>query len=285
MVKKTVCSMALVAVVTWLVQSASAQDYKGTPKPTVRDYGPFRGMKADLKFRNTTTIPVSGMCGNPAGHCLFYGGDFVFDPFYPPSLPNALGNETTTVVTGAPYGAAVWVPFRVPVGQTWAVTGLFTNNMAGYGVLDQAPTQPTAAAYWSVNEGVAPGSAGTVVASGISAATSTPTGRAAFNLREYTVQVTGLTFDLTPGSYWMIVVPLCTNTGDPFCTGMWFQSDVEYINVKPRNAFGPPEPMDASFFDSPFFAMTFFPANSPVGACLGSGCDAFSAGVLGQKVK
>ena len=123
------------------------------------------------------------------------------------------------------------------------------------------------------------------MASGISAATSTPTGRAAFNLREYTVQVTGLTFDLTPGSYWMIVVPLCANTGDPFCTGTWFQSDVEYINVKPRNAFGPPEPIDASFFDSPFFAMTFFPANSPVGACLGSGCDAFSPGVLGQKVK
>jgi hypothetical protein len=285
MVKKTICSMALVAALIPFVQSASAQDFKGTPKPTIQDYGPFTDTKSDVKFKNTTTKPASGMCGNPAGRCLFYGGDFVFDPFYPPFLPNGLANETDLLVPGTPYGAAVWVPFTVPEGETWEVTGLFTNNQSTYGVLDQAPNEPTAAAFWSINEGVLPGSAGTVVASGTSAATSTPTGRTAFSLPEYTVQVTGLCFDLTPGRYWMIVVPLCTNTADPFCKGVFFESDVEYINVKPKNAFGPPEPIDASFFDSPSFSFTFAPTYSAAGACGGFGCDAFSAGVLGRILK
>jgi len=283
MVKKMVCSMALVAALIPFVPSASAQKFTGPPKPTIQDYGPFTEMKPEMMFKNNAPQPAPGMCGNPARHCLFYGGDFVFNPLGPPSLPDGLSNETTTVVSGAPYGGATWVPFRVPAGQTWEVTGLFSNNQATYGVLDQSPTTPTAAAYWSVNQGVAAGNAGTVIASGTSAATSTPTGRSFIFTPEYTVQVTGLSFVLTPGEYWMIVVPICTNTADVFCTGRWFESDVEYINVRPTNAFGPREPVYASFFDSPFFGFTFGPTNSFVGACMGFGCDAFSAGVLGFK--
>jgi hypothetical protein len=280
MVKKTLCSTALVAALISFVQSAPAQNDTRTLKPTIQDYGPF----TDVKFENNTAKPASGMCGNPAGRCLFYGGDFLFDPFYP-NVANSLSNETDLLITGTPYGGATWVPFTVPGGQIWQVTGLFTNNQSQYGVLDQAPTEPTAAAFWSVNEGVLPGFAGTVVASGTSAATSTPTGRTAFGMYEYTIQVTGLSFDLTPGQYWMIVVPLCTNTADPFCEERFFLTDVEYINVKPTNPFGPPEPIDASFFDSAFFSFTFRPTNSPVGVCGGFGCDAFSAGVLGSKVE
>ena len=282
MLKKTICSMALFAAVISFAQTASAQNYQGTPKPTVRDYGPF----TDLAVVKTSaaTKPAAGKCGNPAGHCLFYGVDFVFNPVSA-SVANSLANETTNSVPGTPYGAATWVPFTVPEGETWAVTGLFTNNLSNYGMLDQTPLEPTSAAYWAVAEDVAPGTAGTIVASGTSAATSTPTGRAAFNLLEYTVQVTGLSFDLAPGTYWMIVVPLCTNTGDPYCSEVFFESDVDYINVTPANAFGPPEPLEASFFDSPYFAASFDPANGPLGACGGYGCDAFSAGVLGKNVK
>jgi hypothetical protein len=43
--------------------------------------------------------------------------------------------------------------------------------------------------------------------------------------------------------------------------------------------------MDASFFDSPLFGLSFNPTNGPLGACAGDGCDAFSAGVLGKKKK
>jgi hypothetical protein len=282
MIKKTVGSIALIAALILIVQSALAQNYKGKPKPTIQDYGPFKEEQV-MKFRNTVTRAASGTCGNPAGDCLFYGGDFLFDPFYP-SVANALANENTTLVGASPYGAAVWVPFTVPSGQTWEVTGLFTNNLSDYGVLDQAPTEPTASAFWSVNEGAQAGIAGTVVASGTSAATITPTGRSAFSMIEFTVQVEGLSFVLTPGTYWMTVVPQCTNTADPYCFETFFVSDVEYINTTPKNAFGPPEPIDSAFFDSSYFGITFDPANGPLGACAGLGCDAFSAGVLGKEV-
>jgi len=290
MLKKSVCSMALGAALILLVQSALAQNYSGPPKTNIQAYGPFTSSttapsKPVSEVSGAVAGAGAGTCGNPAAKCLFYGGNFSDNPLGPPSLPNALANETTALITGTPYGAATWVPFTVPAGQTWAVTGLFTNNLAAFGVLDQSPIEPVAAAFWSINEDVAAGSAGTVVASGTSAATSTATGRGAFGLQEYTVQVTGLSFDLTSGSYWLAVVPLCTNTADPFCDGVWFESDVEYVNLTPTNAFGPAEPVDAAFFDSPFFSLSFDPANSAVGACGGFGCDAFSAGVLGSKVK
>ncbi|MGA7892031.1 MAG: hypothetical protein WCA49_02300 [Candidatus Sulfotelmatobacter sp.] len=73
------------------------------------------------------------------------------------------------------------------------------------------------------------------------------------------MQVKGLSITLTSGSYWMAVVPLYTNTYDPYCSGVFFLSDVEYINTTPTNAFGPAEPLDASFFDSPYFFLTFDP--------------------------
>jgi len=279
MIRRRLFSIALAAAaVIAFAQSAAAQNYKGTPKRTVRDYG----TTGSVVSKNTTTstkLP-SGKCGNPAAECLFYGGDFLYDPFYSP-ISNALANESTLVFPGTPYGAAVWVPFTVPAGETWDVKGLFTNNLSSYGVLDQG-VEPTAVAFWSINEEIFPGNGGIVIDSGTSPATSTPTGRAAFDLTEYTVQVKGLSITLTPGTYWMTVVPICSNAADPFCDGVFFETDVEYINTTPTNAFGPAEPVDASYFDSPIFGSSFDPANGLVGACAGEGCDAFSAGVLGK---
>ena len=283
MVKKFICSMALTAALIPFAKPASAQDYKGTPKPAISDYL----SSSDVKKQSATTTKnatnsSSDTCGNPAGHCLFYGGDFSYDPLSS-NVANGLANENTLLVTGSPYGAATWVPFTVPAGQTWEVTGLFTNNLSDYGVLDQSPAEPTSAAFWSINEDVEPGSAGTVVASGTNAATVNPTGRAAFDLIEYTVEVKGLSFTLSPGSYWMAVVPLCTNTADPYCEGIFFLSDVEYINTTPPTALGPAEPIDSSYLDSPYFGLSFDPTNGPLGAGAGIGGDAFSAGVLGKK--
>jgi hypothetical protein len=282
MARKALFSMTLAAALIPFAQPAVAQNYQGPAKRTVQDYGPFPSVVS----KNTTTTSVeaaSGKCGNPAGNCLFYGGDFLFDPLSS-TIANALANETTLLAPGSPYGAATWVPFTVPAGEKWEVTGLFTNNLALYGVLDQG-TQPTSVAYWSINEGIFSGSGGTIVDSSTSPATSTPTGRAAFGLSEYTVQVTGLSITLRAGSYWMIVVPICTNTANPYCDGVFFETDVEYINTTPTNAVGQAETMDASFFDSPIFGLSFNPTNGPLGACAGSGCDAFSAGVLGKKKK
>jgi hypothetical protein len=283
MLKRGLYSIALAAGLFALAHPAVAQNYGGKPKPTVRDYGPFGSVQPknpSTISTTSTTKSAAGKCGNPAAACLFYGGDFLNDPLYP-TISNALANESTLLVPGTPYGAATWVPFTVPAGETWDVKGLFSNNLSTYGVLDQG-TEPTAVAYWSINEEIFPGNGGIIIDSGTSPATSTQTGRAAFDLTEYTVQVTGLSVTLTHGSYWMIVIPICTNTANPYCNGVFFETDVEYINNTPTNAFGPAGPVDASYFDSPAFNLSFDPTNGSVGACGGIGCDAFSAGVLGK---
>jgi len=61
-------------------------------------------------------------------------------------------------------------------------------------------------------------------------------------------------------------------------------SDVEYVNSLPKNAVGPPEPQDASYFNSPFFFENFDPTNGPLGASFGDGGDAWSVGVIGTKI-
>jgi hypothetical protein len=271
--------IALAAALVPFTQLAAAQNYAGTPKPTVQDYGPFPAVTTTKASR--PTAPAKGKCGNPAAACLFYGGDFLDSPLYPPFLANGLANENTLFVPGNPYGAAVWIPFTVPAGQTWDVTGLFTNNLSSYGVLDQG-TQPAAVASWSINEEIIAGSPGVVVDSGTSPATSTATGRSGFGLTEFTVQVSGLSFTLGPGTYWLSVVPVCTNSANPYCDSVFFTSDVEYLNTTPANAYGPAEPLDQSYFDSPIFGVSFEPTNGPAGASGGDGGDAFSAGVLGQ---
>ena len=280
--------IALAAALVPFTQTAAAQQsYTGTPHPTIQDYGPFPATRTTVKPATaavTSAATTSGKCGNPVAACLFYGGDFLDSPVYPPFLANGLANENTLEIPGNPYGAAVWIPFTVPAGETWDVTGLFTNNLSSYGVLDQG-AQPPAVAAWSINEEIIAGSPGVVVDSGTSPATSTATGRSAFGLTEYTVQVTGLSVTLGPGTYWLSVVPVCTNSADSYCFGVFFASDVEYLNTTPVNAYGPAEPLDQSYFDSPTFGASFEPVWGPVGAAGGDGGDAFSAGVLGKIAK
>ena len=287
MPKKTIGSIALVAALLLFVQffapSALAQNYKGAPKPTIQDYGPFTNSPTNkIRASDSSAKLAPGQCGNPAGSCDFYGGNFLVN-LLGPNVSNGLANENTLFVGGTPYGAATWVPFIVPTGQTWTVTGLFTNNFMSYGVLDQTPNTPTQAAYWAINTSVLPGNGGTQVASGVAAATSTPTGRSDFNLQEFTIEVQGLSVTLASGEYWMAVVPYCTNTANPYCGSVSFLSDVEYINRRPHSAIGVAEPGDNSFFDSSVFGVTFSMTNGPLGSCGGLGCDAFSAGVIGTK--
>jgi hypothetical protein len=62
-------------------------------------------------------------------------------------------------------------------------------------------------ASWEIRSGMAPGYGGTIVASGLSAATQTPTGRLPL-WREYSITVSELNLDLAPGTYWLNVAPL-----------------------------------------------------------------------------
>jgi hypothetical protein len=72
--------------------------------------------------------------------CLFYGGDF--DESNPSA--NALSNS----FVGSRETSAVYVPFVVPKGQVWTVTGFFSNNMSNTASLDPSLIR------WSISSGV-----------------------------------------------------------------------------------------------------------------------------------
>ena len=98
MVKRVFSSIALMAALIPFAQPAAAQNYQGPPKPTILDYGP---PSRNMPYRIPETKAASGQCGNPAHSCLFYGGDFVFNPLYP-SIANGLANEDTLLIPELP---------------------------------------------------------------------------------------------------------------------------------------------------------------------------------------
>jgi hypothetical protein len=209
-------------------------------------------------------------------HCLLYAGDFNPNG----QNPNGLWNGTNTFfgITGT-----VYIPISIPKkfkgakGKTdWNVQGLFVNEQMediGFGISVSSAT-------WSIVQGVADGGnpgGGQVktICSGTAVPTLTPTGRIAFGfLVEETILVTGINCPiLETGSYWMTLVPTTTAVA--------FLSDVE--DNSPANIQGPgTEPVDLSFFVSPFFGFPNF-SNTPA-VCGNIGCDSFSAGVIGTAV-
>jgi hypothetical protein len=201
--------------------------------------------------------------------CLFYGGDF--DPHN--TNANALANELTTSVVS---GARVFVPFVVPAGKTWTVTGLFSNNLSYVNVID--PQQ----GLWSISKGMTQGDGGKVVANGAAPATYTATGRHGFGQKEYRLM---LTIDppvkLKAGLYWMTAIPECKNPTDRACaSASYYLSDVE--DVSRKHAFGR-EPNDRSWYFSGDFGYFYYPTWGATGACNGTGCDRFSAGAVGTE--
>ena len=202
--------------------------------------------------------------------CLFYGGDF--DPSGP--TPNSLRNQDA--LTGY---AAISVGFGVPPNQTWTVDGFFSNNLAQASVPELGPPEIE----WSISTGVSEGNGGTVIASGITKASLTPTGRSWDNMNEYTVLgrlSADQIFTLTPGHYWMTAVPVCNFIG--VCGGQYFYlTDVEDVPSPHAKGF---ESTDVHYWNVPP-TYNFVQLGGPTGACSqpgwGGGCDKFSAGLLG----
>jgi hypothetical protein len=205
--------------------------------------------------------------------CLFYGGDFDINGPSPNALPNqnALDNGQ----------AAVYVPFAVPPNQTWTVAGVFSNNMLT--VPNIAPPQ----VQWSISAGISQGNAGTVIASGTTSATLTPTGRSWNGMNEYTV-LGRFTADqlvtLTPGHYWMTAVPVCTYQGvqNPCVGAVYYMSDVEDVPPPQAKGFESTDESYLTWVGTYYFQET----GGPNGLCSqvggGGGCDKFSAGLIGR---
>ena len=181
---------------------------------------------------------------------LFYGGDFDMNN---PNA-NAIANENDAIVYGNPYGAAAYQNFIVPAGQSWNVTGLFSNNLM---------TLHPPNAYWEIRTGVSEGHGGTLRASG--------TGPDTYHLKgqfgESNNLVSNLNITLNPGMYWLAVVP-----DAPDQQGRSYNT-----NTFGLNAVGT-QVSDQQFFNSPFFGYTFTNADN-----LGV-FPTFSSGVIGTVV-
>ncbi len=181
---------------------------------------------------------------------LFYGGDFVGSDWY----ANALANENDLSVHGNPYGAAVYQNFVIPGGQTWNVTGLFSNDL-----MTLAPPN----GYWEIRAGVSEGNGGTLLASGLGVDSYHLKG----NYGEYTNTVSGLNVALGPGMYWFTVVPDAPN-----------QQGTSYnTNTFGTNSVGT-QVSDEQYFNSPFFGYNFTNADNV------SIFPRFSSGVIGTAV-
>jgi hypothetical protein len=118
-------------------------------------------------------------------------------------------------------------------------------------------------AHWEIRTGVSAGNGGTLLFSGDTTPTVTPTGRADFGYYEYNVDV-AVSFDLAPGNYWMSVVPVSADLGRSYNS-----------NTFGLNAVGT-HTLNADFFDSINFGASFGNANN-----WGS-FSTFSSGVIGS---
>src|SRR5262249_45561472 len=141
--------------------------------------------------------------------------------------------------------ARIYDDFNVPA-PGWHIDTVWSDDL-------MSTTATTA--HWEIRSGVSSGNGGLLIASGDNAATQTPTGRTGFGYTEYMVEVTGLSIDLAPGTYWLSVTPVDSGRGRSFDS-----------TTSGTNAVGtPPGNNDNSFFDSTFFGANFAPASSYVG--------------------
>ena len=85
---------------------------------------------------------------------------------------------------------------------------MFSNNLADTNVTG---------ASWEIRQGISEGNPGTLIAGATTLTpTVTPTGRNGFGFNEFTVEATGLSVHLDPGTYFLNVTPIGDLTGRSF---------------------------------------------------------------------
>lgn len=250
MKRKLFLLMGLVVAVGSLAGVSAAASAQ-TPSPTIRGQG--------LAPTGAVTVSAPPAYCNP---CLFYSGDF--SPLDPNA--NGLANENDLFVSTSRVYAAV------RPDRDWYVTDVFVNVLSSSSVLDPTLTP------WDIRTGVSAGNGGTDYRFGASAAAYAPTGRSAFGFTEYTVRVHLSTEALLRAgvTYYVNVMPQCTNAGNPMCNTRYFGSNVEPVGA-PINHVGPPNVNGNSFFNSAFFGANYVPATDE-----GGGFQQFSFGLIGH---
>lgn len=142
----------------------------------------------------------------------------------PPAAGAAAGGAADEITSNRGYFRA-YDDFNV-TAPAWHVTRIWCNN-------DMKITGVTQAS-WEIRTGMAPGVGGTILASGIGAATQNPTGRV--NVApEYSISVSGLDLNLPAGTYWLNVTPF---VGSDPGTGGYLNSYTSFTTG--ANAVGTP---------------------------------------------
>ncbi len=164
---------------------------------------------------------------------LWYNGDYDGRV----ALLNYLDPEIT-------YDSIIYDDFLVPVGQSWIINSVWSNNRVNASALNDIQF-----AWWEIRYGVSEGNGGTVVASSEEEATVTATG----NPDEYTVEVVGLNVVLSQGLYWLSVTPKYSNT----------YNNTFISPTSGTNAIGTPAGNnDNSFVNSEYFSKDFTAAHT-----------------------
>lgn len=123
---------------------------------------------------------------------LWYNGDF--DGYS--GLINGVGSG---------YQSKVFDDFVVG-GTGWVVNEVWANNLINKDIIYDI--NMVNQAYWEIRSGLSVGNSGSVVASGTGSVSASPTGNNLFGyLDEYTIKVSGLNVPLSPGTYWLAVMP------------------------------------------------------------------------------
>jgi hypothetical protein len=218
--------------------------------PNIPDPHALTAREAGRSFPSTYVID-DGTAADAPTDALWYNGDYDGD-----ATGNGLANEQDTF---APGFAHVFDDFIVTDSGGWDITSVFSNN--------QMSTVATSATF-EIRQGMSPGNGGTLVASGSTdTPVITPTGRFGFGLPEFTVEITGLSVHLDPGTYWLNVTPVDNLDG-----GRSFNS-----TTLGANCVGTPCGNDQNaFFDSDIFGFVFEPT---LNIC--PQCGDFSMGVNG----
>jgi hypothetical protein len=161
--------------------------------------------------------------------------------------------------------STVYDDFIIPVGQTWTITEVFSNNLMAVGINH---------ANWVIRTPVSSGSGGTMLAMGSNVtATQTATGRSdpSSGLSEFKIDVSGISgVTLGAGTYWLAVMPIIPGAGQSFIT-----------TTSGANAVGSPPGNDGnSFVFSPPGAgnQNYVPTSDP--NLLGAGTWDFSMGIV-----
>jgi PEP-CTERM motif-containing protein len=131
--------------------------------------------------------------GPARAETLWYNGDFDF-------------SDAAVNARHATASAAGYDDFHV-VGGLWHISGVWSNILTD--LYPACGSRCQGIADYEIRSGMSAGNGGSLLYSGTGVSASVvPTGRSGFGFSEFSLAVDGLSLDLGPGTYWLMVRPV-----------------------------------------------------------------------------